>query len=96
MKASTAAVAALLALATLGLAPGKSAAAPSEPSVQLAQIIKFDLFNRRGFPLRTCEFRCQEERNRCDDQAQTRDQRRDCRLNYQICSDDCNIYTPSR
>lgn len=69
---------------------------PAQEARQLAQLIDLDIFRKRGFPIRTCEFRCQEERRLCDQRARTDDERRDCRLTYNLCSNDCDIYTPSR
>lgn len=77
--------------ATLTVAGGSDARAASR-GIQVADILNLDIFRRRGFPIATCESRCQEERNRCEDRARNADDRRDCRLSYSICSNDCNVY----
>ncbi len=76
-----------------------AASAPAGPgawaetrAVQVADILNLDIFRRRGFPIATCESRCQEARNRCEDRARNSDDRRDCRLEYSVCSNDCNVY----
>lgn len=60
--------------------------------IQVAGILDLDIFRRRGFPIATCEARCQEARNRCEDRARNADDRRDCRLEYGVCSNDCNVF----
>ena len=81
----------LAAAALIQTAPAGAADVRTGPAViQLADIR--DLFRRRGFPIATCESRCQEERSRCETRARNSDDRRDCRLSYSLCSNDCNVY----
>jgi hypothetical protein len=86
--------------AVLAAAVPLAAAAPearaAAPTMQLAQRFPFDIFRRRGFPINTCESRCQEERNRCEARARDSNERRDCRLEYGVCSNDCDVFQDRR
>lgn len=87
--------AAVLAAAVL-LPPAAPEVRAATPTTQLAQRFPFDIFRGRGFPINTCESRCQEERNRCEARARDADERRDCRLEYGVCSNDCDVFQDRR
>lgn len=85
-------IAFVAAVAGATVTPAGPGARAATRAVQVADILNLDIFRRRGFPLATCEARCQDARNRCEDRARNSDDRRDCRLEYSVCSNDCNVY----
>ena len=80
------------AVAGATMTPAGPGARAETRAVQLADILNLDIFRRRGLPLVTCEARCQDARTRCEEGARNSDDRRDCRLEYSVCSNDCNVY----
>ncbi len=91
---------ALVASAVLAAAMSVATPAPAATDgrarqpVQVAQIL--DFLKGRGLRNATCEGRCQEARDRCEQRARNADDRRDCRLEYSVCSNDCDVYNTNR